>query len=96
MKPVIVIVSWMFWGGCGNVTEIDDELDDLHDGDVLLPPDANAAGGLEVVPVHDNVNHQVESDGNPGDRGMSDKLSVAKKGRCTMVIGVKESCLRCQ
>lgn len=45
--------------------EVDDKLDDLHDGDVLLPPDTDATCGLEVVPVHDDVNGEVESDGNP-------------------------------
>lgn len=46
-------------------TKIENELDDLHDGDVLLPPDADAAGTLEVVPVHDNVNTQVKRDWHP-------------------------------
>lgn len=51
----------------GEVDEakVDDKLDDLHDGDVLLPPDADATCGLEVVPVHDNVDGQVQGDGNP-------------------------------
>lgn len=31
-------------------TKIDDELQDLEHSDVLLPPDANASGRLEVVP----------------------------------------------
>lgn len=51
-----------FWG---ELTKINDELDDLETGDPLLPPDADATSALEVVPVHDDVNHQVESDGNP-------------------------------
>jgi hypothetical protein len=59
------------------LTEIDDELDDLHDGDVLLPPDADAASGLEVVPVHDDVDHKVERDRNPGNGGVSNELGVA-------------------
>jgi len=36
--------------------EVNDELDDLHDGDVALPPDTDATRALEVVPVHDDVN----------------------------------------
>lgn len=42
-------------GERGAHTEIDDELDDLQDGDVLFPPDLDAAGGLEVVVVHKDV-----------------------------------------
>lgn len=45
--------------GCRRLTEIDDELDDLETGDPLLPPDLDATGALEVVPVHDHVHHQV-------------------------------------
>lgn len=37
--------------------EIDDKLDDLEAGDPLLPPDADAARRLKVVPVHDDVDH---------------------------------------
>lgn len=40
-------------------TKIKDELGDLANGNVLLPPDADASGALEVVPVHDNVDRQV-------------------------------------
>jgi len=46
-------------------TEINHELSDLETGDPLLPPDLDSTGALEVVPVHDNVDHQVESDRNP-------------------------------
>ena len=46
-------------------TEINDKLDDLETGDPLLPPDANATRTLEVVPVHDNVDRQVQGDGHP-------------------------------
>lgn len=45
--------------------EVDDELENLHDGDVLLPPDADATCGLEVVPVHDDVDGQVQGNGDP-------------------------------
>ena len=48
-------------------TKINDELDNLEAGDPLLPPDADATGALEIVPVHDDVNHQVESDRDPRD-----------------------------
>ena len=46
-------------------TKIQNELGDLADRDVLLPPDADAARALEVVPVHDNVNSQVQSNDGP-------------------------------
>lgn len=48
-----------------NEAEVNDELENLHDGDVLLPPDADTARRLEVVPVHDDMDHEVESDWNP-------------------------------
>jgi hypothetical protein len=42
--------------------EIDDELDDLDSCDPFFPPDADATGRLEVIPVHDDVDCQVEGD----------------------------------
>ena len=73
------------------LTEIQDELDNLHDSDIFLPPDADAPGALEVVPVHDNVDHQIQHNHDPGDGGLADELSVAKKSRCAMMVGVEES-----
>ena len=49
----------------GRLTEINDELDDLETSDPLLPPDADAARALEVVPVHDHVNRQVQGNDGP-------------------------------
>lgn len=72
------------------LTDVNDELENLQHGDVLLPPDANTTGTLEVVPVHDNVNQQVDSDGNPLHGGNTDQLSVAQKGGGTVVVGVEE------
>lgn len=63
---------------------------DLHNGDVLLPPDADASGTLEVVPVHDDVNAQVEGNWNPGDRSVTNELGVAKKGSGAVVVSVEE------
>lgn len=74
------------------LTEIEHELDDLHDGDVLLPPDADAPGGLKVVPIHDDVDHEVESDGHPGDGGVADQLGVAEQRSCAVVVGVEKRC----
>lgn len=51
--------------GCLKPTKIDDELSNLEAGDPLLPPNADTARRLEVVPVHDDMDEQVERDGNP-------------------------------
>lgn len=57
---------WHTWEiGAGEVcvgskvdkAKINDELDDLEHSDVLLPPDANATGGLEIVPIHVSKNY---------------------------------------
>lgn len=47
------------------LTKINNELNDLQAGDPFLPPDANSSGTLEVVPVHHDVNHEIEGDDNP-------------------------------
>nr|POE65624.1 transcription factor tau subunit sfc1 [Quercus suber] len=70
--------------------EINDELDDLHHGDVLLPPNTDATCGLEVIPVHDDVHGQIQGDGNPRDGGQTKELGVAEEGRRTMVVGVEK------
>ena len=77
-------------GGEVDEPEVDDELQDLQFGDVLLPPDADAARGLEVVPVHDDVHEEVERDGHPGDGGDAGELGVAEESGGAMVVGVKE------
>jgi len=71
-------------------TEINDELDDLEDRDPLLPPDPDAPGRLEVVPVHDDVDGEVERDGNPGDGGRANQLRVAQQRGRAMVVAVEE------
>lgn len=75
------------WYG-GLLTEVDNKLDNLETSNPLLPPDANTTGALKVVPVHDNVNKEVQGDGDPGDRGRADELSVAEEGSSAMVIAV--------
>lgn len=37
------------------LTKINDELKDLQTGNPFFPPNADAAGALEVVPVHNNM-----------------------------------------
>jgi hypothetical protein len=73
-------------------TKIEDELGDLADCDVLLPPDADAARALEVVPVHDNVDSQVQGDDGPRNRGVADELRVAEHSGRAMVVSVEEGC----
>lgn len=46
-------------------TKINHELGNLENGDVLLPPDADSTSALEVVPVHDDVHEQVQSNWHP-------------------------------
>jgi hypothetical protein len=77
-------------GGEVDEAQVDDELGDLQNRDVFLPPNADATGGLEVVPVHDNVDGQVESDDNPRNSGVAEELSVAEKRGGTVVVGVQE------
>ena len=77
-------------GGEVDEAEVDDELGDLEDGDVLLPPDADATRGLEVVPVHDDVDGEVEGDDDPGDGGVAEELGVAEKSGGTVMVGVQE------
>lgn len=72
------------------LTEINDELDDLESRDPLLPPDANATCALEVVPVHDDMDCQVQADNHPGHRGATEELGVAEYSGGAMVVAVKE------
>ena len=74
-------------------SEVDDELDDLEPGDPLLPPNAHATGTLEVVPVHDTMNTEVQANDDPRDGGRTDELSIAKKGGGTMMVAVEEGYL---
>ena len=72
------------------LTKINDKLNNLKTSDPLLPPDADSARTLEVVPVHDNVNHEVEGDRYPRHRCQTNKLSVAKESSGSMVVAVEE------
>lgn len=72
------------------LTKIDNELDDLKTGDPFLPPDTDATGALEVVPVHDNVDQKVNGDRNPLDGSQTNKLGVAEESGGTVVIGMEE------
>ena len=71
-------------------TKVDEELQDLEARDPFFPPDADAAGALEVVPVHDDVDGQVEGDWDPGDGCLARQLRVAEEDRCAVVVAVEE------
>ena len=45
--------------------KVDDKLEDLHGGQVLLPPDLCTTGSRVIVVVHDDVNAEVEHNDNP-------------------------------
>jgi len=74
----------------GRHTKVNDELNDLENSDVLLPPDANATGALEVVPVHNDVDHEVQCDWDPRYGCQANQLGVAEESSGAMMIGVKE------
>lgn len=74
------------------LTKINDELNDLKASDPLLPPAANATCTLEVVPVHDHMNSQVQGDHNPRHGGTAEELGVAEDSCSAMVVAVKEGC----
>lgn len=76
----------------GTHTKIEDKLGDLANRDVLLPPDTDAARALKVVPVHDNVNSQVQGDDWPRNGGVANKLGVAEHSGRAMVVSVEEGC----
>jgi hypothetical protein len=70
--------------------DVDDELDYLEASDPLLPPDTDPTITLKVVPVHDNVNCQIQRNDSPLNRGMPNQLGIAQDSSRTMVIAVEE------
>jgi hypothetical protein len=50
------------------LTKVDDKLNDLETSNPFLPPNANAPCALEVIPVHNDMYHEVEGNRNPRDR----------------------------
>ena len=71
--------------------QVDEKLDDLETGDPLLPPDTDASGGEEIVPVHDDVDKQVEGDWDPRDWGSTNQLGIAEERCCTVMVSMQES-----
>lgn len=59
-------------------SEVEDELSNLEGGQVLLPPDADTGSRAHVVVVHEDVDGQVEGDGDPRDGGVTAELDEAK------------------
>lgn len=51
-----------------NSPKVYDKLDDLETGNPFLPPNANAPSALKVVPVHNDMYHEIKCNWNPGDR----------------------------
>lgn len=74
-------------------TEIDDKLNDLEASNPFLPPNTNATGALEVVPVHNDVDRKVKSDDDPRNRCRANQLGVAEEGGRAMVVAMEESCI---
>ena len=63
----------------------------MEHGNVFFPPDADAAGRLKVVPVHDNMHEEVQGDGYPGNGCDADELGVAEEGGGAVVVSMQES-----
>ena len=74
------------------LTQINDELRNLESGNPFLPPDPNPPGSLKIVPVHHDVDGEIESNWHPRYGRVADQLRVAKEGRCTVMIAMKKSC----
>ena len=71
-------------------TNVNHELQDLKTGYPLLPPNANAARTLEIVPIHDHVDQQVDVNNHPLHGRRTDQLRVAEQSSGSMVVRVKE------
>lgn len=72
-------VSGLLVSGEVDEAHVEDELNDLEPGDPFLPPDSDTSSSQEVVPVHDDVYAQVQSDWHPSDGGVAYQLDVAEQ-----------------
>lgn len=70
--------------------KVDDKLDDLHGGQVLLPPYLSSTSSCVVVVIHKDMNAQVERDYNPRHTGLPVELSVAQESSCRVVEDVQK------
>lgn len=48
-----------------SLTKVNDKLNNLQTRDPFFPPNLDATCALEVVPVHDDVYHEVEANHSP-------------------------------
>ena len=74
----------------GRFTKVDEQLQDLEAHDPFFPPDADTARALKVVPVHDDVDGEVEGDWDPGDGRLARQLRVAEEDGRAVMIAVEE------
>ncbi len=51
--------------GQRKLTKVQDKLDDLESSDPLFPRHADAPRALKVVPVHHDMDHEIQGDGYP-------------------------------
>jgi len=70
--------------------EINNELGDLHCGQILLPPNPLTTSGRIVVVIHENVNCKVETDDDPGDTGAPVELGKAQESSDSVVVHMQE------
>jgi hypothetical protein len=71
--------------------QVDDELGDLEGGEMAFPPwRFGYQDGSRVVVVHDDMDEEVEDDGDPGDGGVALEFDVAEEGRHGVVVDVEE------
>lgn len=72
-----------------NEAEVEDKLDNLERGQVLLPPDPDSGSRTHIV-VHLDVDCQVESVGHLGDRRVFFELDKVENHRHRVVEVVQE------
>jgi len=70
--------------------QVDDELNDLHSGQVLLPPYLGTTRRRVIVVVHKDMNGQVLRDNSPRNACLSVELGKAKEGCCRMMVHMQE------
>lgn len=80
----------MLVAGKVNDEQVDDELSDLHGGEVSFPPDLGSSSSGVVVIVHDHMHSQVQGNDDPLDTGLTVQLVVAEDGGSGVVEDVKE------
>lgn len=99
LGTITVTHVWQVWevlpsvvgvGGKVNEDQVQHKLDDLESGDPLLPPHLDATRTQEVVPVHDDMDSQVQRDRDPLHSSVTSQLGVAQQGSSTVVVDMQE------